>query len=204
MSFFGTVKLDLLRRWWFFESINLFPFTLFNYDTLSVFLGENYREITAVVVSTDTKAETDFRTSDRSAELLSAIASVKNIAPAALVSESLSLIIPLSYTRDGIKNRCFEILMDYMGKFKLVAKTQLPVIILEILKRLDVSDEAEITKLLPRPEAVSQLIYQKSRVLSNTTDIIVPVHPGLELINKMVEKYHTEKSFFGQQLRSTF
>lgn len=193
---FGTVKLDLLRRWWFFESINLFPFTLFNYDTLSVFLGENYREITAVVVSTDTKAETDFRTSDRSAELLSAIASVKNIAPAALVSESLSLIIPLSYTRDGIKNRCFEILMDYMGKFKLVAKTQLPVIILEILKRLDVSDEAEITKLLPRPEAVSQLIYQKSRVLSNTTDIIVPVHPGLELINKMVEKYHTEKSFF--------
>ncbi|CAL1192094.1 unnamed protein product [Candida parapsilosis] len=126
---FGTVKLDLLRRWWFFESINLFPFTLFNYDTLSVFLGENYREITAVVVSTDTKAETDFRTSDRSAELLSAIASVKNIAPAALVSESLSLIIPLSYTRDGIKNRCFEILMDYMGKFKSVAKTQLPVII---------------------------------------------------------------------------
>lgn len=195
-TLFASVKLDLLRRWWFFDTIKTFPFLLFNYDSLSTFLSENYREITAVVVSTKSKTETDFRTDKCSIDLLSIIASVRNITPETLVGESLSLIIPLSYTKNGIKNRSFEILMDYVGDFKHEVKHQLPVIILETIKRLDVSNEVEITRLLPRTSFVSQLINQNYRAESDNSEVVVPMHPGIELINKMVEKYHTEKSFF--------
>ncbi|KAI5970016.1 TEL1 [Candida margitis] len=193
---FATVKLDLLRGWWIFDSIKTFPFSLFSYDSLSEFLSDNYREITAVVVSTKSNSDTDFRTGDRSVELLSLIANVRNIAPETLVVESLSLIIPLSYTKNGIKNRSFEILMGYIGSFKQEMKIQLPVIIFEIIKMLDVSNEAEIARLLPRIAQVSQLIDQESSTVSNSSEMVVPMLPGLELINKVVDKYYTEKSFF--------
>ncbi|KAG5419820.1 TEL1 [Candida metapsilosis] len=193
---FETVKVDLLRKWWKVDSIKTFPFSLFNYDSLSMFLNENYREITAIIVSTKTQTELNFQTEDRSIELLSSIASVRNIDSEVLVSESLSLIFPLSCSDYGIGSRIFRLLMSYLINFKQEAKIQLPLIVLEIIKRLNMSDEVEVLRLLPRAKIVSQLIHQNSRVEINKSESAVSLRTGLELISQMVERYHTETSFF--------
>ncbi|KAI5952922.1 TEL1 [Candida theae] len=196
-KFFDVLKVDLLRRWWVFDSIKTFPFFLFNYDSLSAFLSENYREIAAVIVSTKSRTETDFRTQNRSMELLSVIADVRNTDVHILISESLSLIFPLSYTKDGIKNYVFDLLSSFVPRFRQEVKSQLPLLILDIVKRLDVSNEVEIATLLPRSYGVSFMIDQaSSKTESNNSEVVVPLHSGLQLINKMVEKYHTEDSFF--------
>ena len=79
---------------------------LFLYTDLSSFYRDNYRELIAVALSTKSK----------SPEISNAFVEqfdLKQSHSETLVAESLSIIVP-SYSKDGVRNDVFQILLDYL------------------------------------------------------------------------------------------
>ncbi|KAI3402488.2 TEL1 [Candida oxycetoniae] len=196
---FVQFKLELLRSWWINDSFDTFPFTLFEYECLDDFLSENYRDLVACIVSTKPPNE---KVQQRAGETLLNLARLKKVTLETIVAESLSLFIPLSYTKYGVKNSAFELLAKYVKDYKSEVQSQLSLLVLEIIKFIDVSKETDVGVMFPNQDTLTSVLVgtSDSKTFDVSTNLSICMKSGVELINKIVDKYSDPgKEFWSMQ-----
>ncbi|EGW32355.1 uncharacterized protein SPAPADRAFT_153174 [Spathaspora passalidarum NRRL Y-27907] len=190
LELFKTAKLDILCYWWKLDDIERFPFNLFDYPDLQTFYRENYRELSAVSISTSRNI-----TAKSNADFIENLASLKNTDSATLVSESLSLIVSVAYSSQGIRNEVFDIIQQYFqGSFKQEFKDKLSMIVLEIIKFTEIPDNKEFTDYFRGNELAS--IFESSFTKVDQGSVVISFKSSLELIKKLVVKYHGSANDF--------
>lgn len=97
-NLFKAFQYEIIRTWKKFGSIESFPYMLFLYSDLNSFYRDNYRALVAITLST----KTDDIESNHN--FINQLAVLRRSDVSTLVSESISLIIPLSFTADGVRN----------------------------------------------------------------------------------------------------
>lgn len=134
-SLFKLFRFEVLKFWIGYGlDIMEFPFTLFGYNDGGKFLKDNYQEISALALSS--------KNNQFESELLVQLARIKRVSVKDIVSDCLSLAVALSFTGDSIKTNIFVKLSDYLqDRYKTEIKRKLPIIIFEIIKYTDVSNE---------------------------------------------------------------
>ncbi|KAI5963104.1 TEL1 [Candida pseudojiufengensis] len=189
---YKLVKIDLLRSWWNFNSFDSFPVELFKYSNFNSFIFENYRDMVAVIVSTRSQSQ------QHSADsiTLQNIAKVKETKVEGIIAESLSKIIPLSYSRDGIKNKCFEVLNGYLPNLKEEMKNQLPLIVLEIIINAVVTKESDLKRYSKDTEQMVHLIAEESIAIEIHSRSSISLNSSMDLITRIIQKFHNETSPF--------
>ncbi|KGU25809.1 serine/threonine-protein kinase TEL1 [Candida albicans P57055] len=183
---FKIFKFEILRNWWKYDSIDAFPFVLFSYTDLSSFYRDNYRELIAVALSTKS------RSPEISNAFVEQLADLKQSHSETLVAESLSIIVPLSYSKDGVRNDVFQILLDYLkNSFKQEFIDKLPLIVLEIIKFTEISNEKSFESL-GTDGLVTMLLNDTgfSSTIQTAGEMVISFDSSVQLLKKLVEKYH--------------
>lgn len=192
----GCLRFEILRCWWKYDKIQKFPYSLFGYTDINRFYSENYKELLAISISTKISHTSDIP------NLLKVLGKVKDSNDYTLIRDSLSLIIPLSYSKDGIRNEVFDVLSSFLGnKFKRELQEKLILIILEIIIYTDISCETGLLEIFKGNQLASDLISRDSvRVSEGPGAATVSLSSSLELLNKLVQKYSSKKRpFWGQR-----
>lgn len=182
---FLTSKLELLKNWAIYNhDIFEYPYDLFGYSDLSSFLSENYRDITAILIAVKSTSRTT-----PLAELTK-IAKIKASDVESVICDSLSLIVPLAYTSDGIRNAVFKTLAEMLHlHYKVHMKQKLNLIILETVGFTDFRDEKAFSTLL---SGVSHSECFNSEVkIETSAQTVVSPNSSLELINALISKFWT-------------
>ncbi|KAK6458178.1 phosphatidylinositol kinase [Scheffersomyces xylosifermentans] len=185
-NLFRALKFEILICWLKFDNMELFPFYLFEYGERDTFYLENYRELVAISVATSSKATRPANTNI----LLSELAKLTNSDETSLVSESLPLIVPIAYTRDGIRNVVFDVVLTHLqASFKKEFKDKLILIILELIKYTDLSKEEVLIERYNTN--ISSLLISKNETkhLDRPGEMSVPLNSSLELMKQIIEKY---------------
>ncbi|KAI5956886.1 TEL1 [Candida jiufengensis] len=190
---YKLVKLDLLRSWWIFNSFNSFPVQLFKYNNLNVFLFENYRDIVAVIISTKQQQQSSNQLAN---QFLQKLADLKDVEIEVIIAESLSKIIPLCYSKEGIKNKCFEVLGSFLSNLKDEMRDNMPLIVLEILTSIEISKESDLKNYSKDPRQTSALIADESIGVESYSKSCISISSGMELVNRIVQKFHTNDKPF--------
>lgn len=180
---FVTNKFELLRNWTRYNhNVFEYPYDLFDYSDLSSFLSENYKEIISILISMKSESRTPLMAE------LTKIAKVKGSDVESLICDSLSLIVPMAYTTEGIRNSIFKVLTELLQEnFKLHTRQKLNLIILEILRFTDYSDESTFANLLSR--TINGHCFGSISNVSPTLQTSVSPNSSFELINVLVLKY---------------
>lgn len=188
---FNLFKYEILKSWWSYNfDIKQFPYDLFDYDDISSFLSSNCKELIAVSISNANNSNSGF---------LEMISSVKETDLASLVFDSLTLAIPLAYTREGIRNDMFKKLSDILkDQYRLQMKEKVTTIIFEVIKFTDMSNEKYIRDLGPKNEVTLQLFKNNSQILETPGLVSISLHSSLDLIRGLVEKYSVNPKSFWQ------
>lgn len=178
---FRTLSVEILRRWMRFSEISLFPYTLFGYADLTKFVSANYRELTAIGLAL---REVKF---DQS--LLEMIADVRASSVPAVVGEALPLVIPLAYSRDGVRNMVFEVLSQYLGdQLRAQMKAKLCLLVYETIKYTDMSREQPLLEFFPQSHLANKLLVD-SKTVDHPGETVVSLSSSLELTKKLLQKY---------------
>ncbi|CUM52324.1 Serine/threonine-protein kinase TEL1 [Debaryomyces fabryi] len=191
---FNLLKYEILKSWWSYGfDIMQFPYGLFDYDNIPSFLSSNYKELTAISISTQTNSN------NNNFGFLETISSVKNSDLASLIFDSLTLAIPLAYTREGIRNDIFKKLSDILKEqYRLQMKEKLVSIIFEVIRLTDMSNEKYIRDLGPKNEVILQLFKSDSQTLETPGLVSISLHSSFDLIKGLVEKYSVNPKSFWQ------
>lgn len=192
---FNMFKYEILKSWWSYRfDIMQFPYDLFDHSDMPTFLSSYYKELTAISISTETNSN-----NNNNSGFLEMISSVKNSDLASLVVDSLTLAIPLAYTREGIRNDIFRKLSDILKeKYRLQMKGKLVPIIFEVIKFTDVSNEKHMQELRPKNEMILQLFKSDSQTLETPGLVSISLHSSFDLIIGLVEKYCLDPKSFWQ------
>lgn len=180
---FVNHKFELLKNWTRYNhNVFEYPYDLFDYTDLSSFLSENYKEITAILISMKSTSRTSLMAE------LTKIAKVKGSDVESLICDSLSLIVPMAYTSEGIRNSIFKVLTELLQEnFKLHMRQKMNLIILEILRFTDYSDEGTFANLLSR--TINGHCFGSNSSVNTTSQSAVSPNSSFELINVLVMKY---------------
>lgn len=190
---FKALKFEIFRCWMKFDTISNFPFALFDYSDLNKFIGENYKELVAILIASKNK------NSNYDKSLLITISQIKNSTVEALISESLPLIVGLSFTSDGVRNDVFDTLLGYLkDSLKLEFKAKLGIIVLEIIKYTDLSKESEMLKNFGNSKLILGKVIESSnsKVLERHGEASISLNTSLELMRKLVGKYSKDVEFW--------
>ncbi|CAK9440093.1 uncharacterized protein LODBEIA_P41930 [Lodderomyces beijingensis] len=185
---FCKYKMELFRSWWLYGSFPAFPFQVFGYETLEDFMTQNYRDLTACVLATKCPQNEESRLGGDET-FLSKLAGLMKVEVNVLVADSIPLAIAQSYTRDGAKNQVFEILAAQVSNLRKEVQTQLPLIVLEIIKLMGFSREAHIDVQFPKNKLVQSLIDPDSRDITSSSNLVVSLKSGKDLIEQLTTKY---------------
>lgn len=189
---FMLFKFEILKSWWSYDiDIEDFPFELFGYDSRASFLLSNYKELVAISISTKTND------SISNYDLLELISSVKGVDINSLIVDSLTLSIPLAYTREGIRNSIYGKLSDALNdQYRFQIKEKLFTLIFEVIKLIDMSNERLLRDLGQIKEVTLQLIANDSLILENPGLVSISLYSGLDLIKGLVDKYSSNPATF--------
>ncbi|RCK57466.1 Serine/threonine-protein kinase TEL1 [Candida viswanathii] len=192
---FKAFQYEILRTWRNFDSIESFPYMLFSYSDLNTFYRDNYRVLVAVTLSSKTK------NLDASSKFINRLAVLNHNDAATLVAESVSLIIPLSYTSDGVRNSIFDILGAYLQDcLKQELAHKLSLITLELIKFIDVSKESSMLEYFKQNETATALINTtRSSHVENFGGMVISFDSAAELLTRLVKKYSSEKDYWSSK-----
>ncbi|CAI5760716.1 unnamed protein product [Candida verbasci] len=182
---FKQLKFEILKSWWRHDLVHQFPYTLFGYSDLHTFYRENYKELIAIALSSKTSKLESVN------QLLETLTDLKQTNVKNLISQSMSLIIPLSYTKEGARNDVFQKLIEYLqDSFKGELIDKLSLIVLEIIRFTDVLDEKLFLQLFPGNEIAFNLVDSSiTKIIEKPGDIKLSFDSSVELIKKLVSKY---------------
>lgn len=191
---FKSMKFEILRCWWQYDAIHQFPFALFGYLDIQSFYRDNYRELVSVALST--KVSRNGRKSI--GEFIDQLANLRHSDSKTLVRESLSLIVPLAYTKEGIRNEIFDIILDYLQEsLKSEFKNKLSMLVLEIIKVTDISKESNLRDSFAGNELAALLVSDDaSLVIEKPGELMISFHASVELLRKLVLKYSNSEAEF--------
>ncbi|KAG2733185.1 hypothetical protein G9P44_004175 [Scheffersomyces stipitis] len=188
---FKAYKLELLLCWWKFDSLHQFPYFLFGYPDQEKFYLENHKELVSITISTKQDQERSYES------LWLTLSKLRNTDVATLVSESLPLIISIAYTREGIRNAVFNVVLSYLkDSFKQEFIDKHILIVSEIISHTDLTREDLLIDKYNSNKVASTLISKNSKVLNFPGVIMVPLNSSLELMQKISEKYGSKKDSF--------
>ncbi|KAG7663890.1 uncharacterized protein J8A68_002578 [[Candida] subhashii] len=199
---FKSMKFEILRCWWQYDAIHQFPFVLFGYTDLQSFYRFNYRELISVALSTKLTR----KDAKPGAEFIEQLANIKHSDSKALVCESLSLIVPLAYTKEGIRNDIFEIILNYLGdSMKSEFTKKLSLITLEIIKFSDMSQESHLRDSFPGSDSARLLVSDAATsVIEKPGELSISFNASVELLRKLVSKYGSAEDNFWNVKRVYF
>lgn len=181
---FRKFRMELLKCWWIFEFEFLtFPFDLFGYEDNKSFMIENYRELVSISISINNNGS-----SDRSNRLLAHVAQVKQSDVQSLVRDCLSLVIPLAYTSDGVRNDVFKSLALLLKDgYKVLMREKLLLTILESLNLTDVKSETSLRTALRGREDNS--LFSSTKILDIPLQSVISPTSSTDLCFALISKY---------------
>ncbi|ODV81910.1 uncharacterized protein CANTADRAFT_45339 [Suhomyces tanzawaensis NRRL Y-17324] len=183
---FTCYKLEILRFWWKFDNLSLFPWKVFGFNDQAQFLKSNYKEI--VAVSMTTKEEKHSLETDSEVDnLYLKIAQSRDSSLTNIINESIPLIIALAYSKDGIRNQIFELLANQNIQYKLLLTKDLQIAILQIISHTDLSNDTLLKDLFASDLASS--LFLRSYILPKNEKTSISINSSLDLIQKLVQKY---------------
>ncbi|KAL6454284.1 TEL1 Serine/threonine-protein kinase TEL1 [Candida maltosa Xu316] len=189
-NLFKLFKYEILRNWWKYDSIEAFPFMLFTYTDLQSFYRDNYRELIAITLSTKTenmKSRSDF---------VDQLAALKQSDVKTIVAESVYLVFPLAFTADGIRGDVSDILAKYFEqKLKTEMMDKLSLIVLQIIKFADLTNESAIISNYPDNEVALMLISHSassSVSVEYNGELVITFDTAAHLLKRVVQKYYTQ------------
>lgn len=183
---FRAFRIEILKCWLTFDlEIHLFPFYLFGYSALFVFMADNIKELVAIVLST--------KTGGSKMSILDKLSKINKADVRTLTSDSISLTIPLAFTEGGVRNEIFQMLTDLLkDQFKKQLKDKLLILIYQLVRYTDVSDETRILKTI----SGSGHLFGSSRIIETPGQVTISLESSLELFNALVKKHYQKSSDF--------
>lgn len=191
-NLFKAFQYEIIRTWKKFGSIESFPYMLFLYSDLNSFYRDNYRALVAITLST----KTDDIESNHN--FINQLAVLRRSDVSTLVSESISLIIPLSFTADGVRNSIFEVLGTYLeDSMKSEMTDKLSLIILELIKFIDMSNESTLLGNFKDNEVAMALIdTANTKNVAHFGNIVISFDSASQLLNRLVQKFARENDYW--------
>lgn len=184
---FKFLKVDILSHWWSHNhSIEGFPFELFGYSDLRSMLEVDYKELTSVALSSSFPDEA----------FVGRIARVKQTDVNGVVADSFGLIVSLAYTDCGSKNAVHASLKRNLGaSYTEYVATRLPLIVLEVIKFMDVSNES----LIQSTSSVKSPLFNMAKSqISNPPSISISFRTATDLMASFIRKKYDAVSTFWQ------
>lgn len=158
-SLYNCFKFEILKCWLHRDIILRFPWALFGYRSYEEFCSSHYREILALQLASTSKNE------------VLQLSKLMGSDIQTLLADSLPFCISLSYTPSCVRDQIFKRLEGYLQreKFKSEMKSQLVVIVFQILLQTDMNLEDLI-----RSSNLSSISLESSE----------------SLLKAIIEKYH--------------
>lgn len=128
-------RIELFKFWWKSYDIETFPFLVFGYESVDSLIFENCEELVSIGLSVDSRVNSI-------TQILSHLSAMKSVDEDTILCDSMRLSIPLSFTKDGIRNKIFERLQLHLrNNYKAELKYRLSVIISSIILFMDITED---------------------------------------------------------------
>lgn len=196
---FKLIRIDLLKNWWSYnKGIENFPFELFDFNDFQALVELNFKEITGFCLAI--KGDRSFSESN-----LAKIAKFRMTDIQSITIDSFPLIISLAYTESGIKNEVHGVLKKILGKlYSEQFRLRLPIIVLEILSFLEISNENSLVCLYPESCLIENLISPEETVLFEPIGTLISFRTGNEMLKSLIGKYLNNEEEFWQDERVVY
>lgn len=191
IGMFKSMKLILLKWWFENNDLDSFPYKLFGYSEKTDFLHDNYRELTAIIMSVALKGSNNLN-------ILKSIADSRHSDSLIICSESFSLAIPLSFTEKGKKNQIFDDLPLYLDShYKRDLQEKLLLTVFDIILLTDMSrEDAALSMYKDNSVAKRILVPQKLKSQELGARINISLATSSQLLEKFIQKYYKKGEFW--------
>ncbi|OBA24219.1 hypothetical protein METBIDRAFT_86246 [Metschnikowia bicuspidata var. bicuspidata NRRL YB-4993] len=198
-TYFKTLRLDILKSWWLIgHPFSDFPHEIFGYPSKSELMSDNAKHMMAVLFATRCRVGSS---STRQSNIDS-VAQAYSTNEAELIYDSLPLTIGLSYTPGGVRSEIFGLLKSLLqSHYKEYIQEMLPLIVLEVIKMTDLTNEVSIKKIFKEIDAIKNFVLKApENYEGHTYEIIDPVS-SIELISALIKSFwpHEPKRFWSLQ-----
>ena len=181
---FTRFKTELLHEWWIHDLFDTFPISVFGFQNYDIFVLSNYREITACVIGTKIGEGYNKRVET----VLQQITELRNSPHKAVINESLALILPYAYTKDGVGNKVFDIIFQINNEYRANISEQLPLIILETIKLIDVHLESDMNAIFVHNN-YNKTLFDGTSKLDVSSNLTISLKIGMDLVTKLIDKF---------------
>lgn len=181
-ALFINLRDFVLKAWWDSSyPLEQFPYDLVGFVSFRDFVVLNYRELVAISISHKNNTTNTY---------LNSISRITEMDIPSLISDSLSLIISMAFSKSGIKSDVFNIIHNILGSSaKPKIKEQIVLIVYKILRLCVISDELKLFDIVPADED-SYLLIDKSKPSLDTSDqLAISTNTAHQLISSFLEKY---------------
>lgn len=184
-EFFEDFRMEFINFWRCHDSnLSFSVFGLFGFFDEASFILDNYRQVLAVMTAIRGTETSRFREE----EIIRQICALKKEATQTLLADCVNIVIPLSFTANGIRHKIFDILRDRMQQaFETILRDNIMLIVLEVLKNMDVSSQLELETAFG-PSAISPMYWIDNDAEVFSTLSVSPKY-CLELINLLTKSF---------------
>lgn len=172
----------VLKAWWDSSyPLEQFPYDLVGFGSFRDFVVLNYRELIAISISHKNNTSNTY---------LNSISRITEMDIPSLISDSLSLIISMAFSKSGIKSDVFNIIHKILGaSAKPKIKEQIVLIVYKIMRLCVISDELKLFDIVA-PNEDSYLLIDKMKPSLNTPDqLSISISTAHQLVSSFLEKY---------------
>lgn len=183
-EFFKSLRLDILKSWWLsglkFDEL---PYEFFAYRHYKDFVLDNYRQLVSVCIAVKSDKPSTYVLSQ-----LTSIANFKGYEIQSLLYDSLSILVPLAYTSNGVRNEVFKALLPHLNNlYKSYMREQVLIIVLETIRLTDVGSEESLSKVCYKSLPV--ITFTSDMIIDNSMNARVTPVSSVDLINALVAKF---------------
>lgn len=184
-KFFKNTSLSLLKFWFIYGyKVKEFPYKIYGYDSFNSFILNNFREIVALTLSNYEKFKHNIK--------LHEVLEITSLSHSEIITESISLIIPMAYGKMGVRNKVFDDLSSFLGSnLRGLIQDNLFLILSQIVKSIDVVQEEELLNWLIDQKKSPITTPGSAKLVSSLVSI--SSRTGHELFSSILEQYSTEK-----------
>ncbi|CCE83938.1 Piso0_004535 [Millerozyma farinosa CBS 7064] len=185
-KFFKNTSLSLLKFWFIYgHEVKEFPYEIYGYDSFNSFINNNFREIVALTLSNYEKFKHNIK--------LHEVSEIMSLSHNEIISESLSLIIPMAYGKMGVRNKVFDDLSSFLGSnLKGPIQDNLFLILSQIVKCIDVVQEEELLNWSIDKKNCPITTSRSAKLASSLVSI--SSRTGHELFTSILEQYSRKDS----------
>ncbi|KAG7194927.1 Serine/threonine-protein kinase tel1 [Scheffersomyces spartinae] len=188
---FSLQKRELLTYWCHFNDIHLFPFGLLGFTSMNEFLSTNSTELVAIDVSTIKKKKGD---DEATISIIEDLVAIKQSSEYSIIVDSIPLIIPFAYTRNGIRNKVFDYLKQKLGpNSKKEISAKITLIIYQILQYTNISKEP-LTIETEGGKSQCDLSSNNHIVLEDISSLSITLATSLDLMSTLISRFSNDNN----------